>query len=389
MAFDPIDRSHAGVRLLRPYQPGKPVEEVERELGVSSAIKLASNENPLGCGSKARVAIAQNSGALERYPDGNGFVLKRRLAEFHNVDSACITLGNGSNDVLDLVARVFLGPGKNSVFSQYAFAVYPLATLAVNAQPKIAAARTDTEMPMGHDPKKLLSEIDEHTGVVFIANPNNPTGTWMQPAEIDSLLDAIPDHIVVVLDEAYREYQDKSLRPDSAGLLKKHENLVVTRTFSKVHGLAALRVGYSISSPAIADLLNRVRQPFNVNSLALAAAAEALGDEAHVAESVSSNQAGLNQLQQEFHVLGIPVLPTQANFITFKIGPLANKVYEALLQRAVIIRPLDGYQMSQWLRVTVGTAQENGEFILALRDCLEAVGWSPEQIASGQNSENE
>lgn len=374
MVFDPLQHTHAGVRSLRPYQPGKPVEELERELGINNAIKLASNENPLGCSPRVRQYLADQANELERYPDGNGFALKRRLAEIHSLDSGCITLGNGSNDVLDLIARVFLSPEKNAVFSQYAFAVYPLATLAVNAQPNVASARTDSAMPMGHNINSIAEAVNANTAVVFIANPNNPTGTWLTPSEISELLEKIPQNVVVVLDEAYRDYQSPELRPDSCLLLKQYPNLVVTRTFSKVHGLAALRVGYSLSSPEIADLLNRVRQPFNVNSLALSAALAALDDEEHVKSSVQMNQAGMRQLIAGFASFAIDVLPSQANFLTFRIPEKAEAVYQALLQRAVIVRPLAGYQMPDWLRVTIGTEAENQQFLSALGKVLKELG---------------
>src|SRR5699024_7817774 len=256
----------AGIRSLDPYEPGKPIADLQRELGLASIIKLASNENPLGTVPAARRVLADWQGDASRYPDGNGFALKQKLAARHDIDSSRITLGNGSNDVLELVARIFLGPGRNAVFSEYSFAVYPIATRGVNGTPRVVPALpADSDMPHGHDLQRMAASIDSHTGVVFIASPNNPTGTWLQPDAIERFLATVPADVVVVLDEAYVEYQDAAGRLDSRTLLERHPNLVVMRTFSKIFGMAGLRVGYALSSSTVADLLNRIRQPFNVN----------------------------------------------------------------------------------------------------------------------------
>ncbi|MGB1580166.1 MAG: pyridoxal phosphate-dependent aminotransferase, partial [Nevskiales bacterium] len=290
----------------------------------------------------------------------------------HDIDATSIVLGNGSNDVLELIARCFLGPGRNAVFSEYAFAVYPLASLATGADLRIAPALAkDSDMPYGHDLNALLAQVNAETGVVFIANPNNPTGTWLDPEAIANFLKAVPSQVVVVLDEAYFEYMQVALRPDSRSLLEQHENLVVTRTFSKVHGLAGLRMGYGLASPVIADLLNRVRQPFNANSAAMAAAIAALDDTDHVARSVAANQAGLQQVLSGLQALGLRTLPTQANFLTFELGSNAAAINDALLRAGVILRPLASYAMPDYLRVTIGTEQENQRFLQVLSQLLE------------------
>ncbi|NJD08809.1 MAG: histidinol-phosphate transaminase, partial [Methylococcaceae bacterium] len=279
----PEQMAVAGVQGLTPYQPGKPISELERELGISNIVKLASNENPLGPSPKALAAISGLLGELHLYPDGGGFELKAALARHLNVGADQITLGNGSNDVLDLVGRAFLGPGTAAVFSAHAFAVYPIVTQACGAELRVAKAHDGGEGPAyGHDLKAMAKLIDEPVRVVFVANPNNPTGTYLRRDELRAFLAAVPPQVVVVVDEAYFEYVDFPDYPDCLQWLKDFPNLIVTRTFSKAYGLAGLRVGYAVSSPALADLLNRVRQPFNVNTLALAAATAALGDREHL-----------------------------------------------------------------------------------------------------------
>jgi len=367
-----MDLANAGVRGLTPYQPGKPVSELEREYGVSNALKLASNENPLGPSpmgvERARAAL----GELHRYPDGNGFALKTAVAARHDVDAACITLGNGSNDVLELLARAFLAPGLNAVFSEHAFAVYPIATQAVGADARVAQANgPDHAMPYGHDLEALAATVNEHTRLVFIANPNNPTGTWLRSAELEAFVRSLPASVIVVVDEAYFEYVDEADYPDTARWLSRYPNLVVTRTFSKIFGLAGLRVGYSLSHPQVADLLNRVRQPFNVNSLAQEAALGALQDTAHVQRSVQINGEGLRQFEQAFAGLGLSWIPSVANFICVHLGGrLGTDVYQALLHHGVITRPVANYQLPDYLRITVGTREENARVIAALTQVM-------------------
>lgn len=369
-----LERAVDGVQALRPYEPGKPVEELQRELGLDDVIKLASNENPLGAGERVRQVLASPA-VLDAasYPDGSGYRLKARLAEHHAVPAECITLGNGSNDVLDLLARVFLGPGRAAVFSEYAFAVYPLVTRAACAEARVAPALPASDvMPLGHDLDAFLARIDDSVRLLFVANPNNPTGTWLAPHAIESFLARVPRDVVVVLDEAYRDYLEPGQRVDSRSLLDRYPNLVLTYTFSKIFGLAGLRVGYALANAQITDLLNRVRQPFNVNSVALLAAEAALDDEDHLQRSVALNREGLATLGRAFDERGLNHLPSQGNFVTFDVGRDAGPVFQALLRQGVIVRPLGGYGMPQWLRVTVGTGEQNARFIAALDRCLNA-----------------
>lgn len=372
MAFDPAELAVPGVRGLAPYEPGKPIEDVAREYGLDDVIKLASNENPRGPSPRALEAARAAVADVHRYPDGNGTQLREHLAARHCVELAAITLGNGSNDVLDLVARTFLGPGRNAVFARHAFAVYPIATCVSGATPNVAAARPadDPSAPYGHDLDTMAAAIDADTRVVFVANPNNPTGTWLDRESLHRFLSAVPEHVIVVLDEAYSEYVDEPEFPDGVGWLSEFPNLVVTRTFSKIHGLAGLRCGYGISSPAIADLLNRARHPFNVNSVALAAAEAALGDEAFVTESARINAEGLVQLDEGFRALGLTPIPSVANFVTVDVGRPGEAVHETLMQRGVIARPVTGYELPNHLRVTVGEAEENRRALDAFKAVL-------------------
>ncbi len=373
-AADPCELAPQYVRAIAPYQPGKPISELARELGLEEAtiVKLASNENPLGISPKARSAIAAALVDLGRYPDGNGFELKTALAARYGVPPSGIVLGNGSNDVLEMIAIALLGPGRAAVYSQHAFAVYPLATQARGARGIAVPARA-----WGHDLAAMAQAIDAETRVVFIANPNNPTGTLLAPAEIEAFLRAVPPHVAVVIDEAYNEYLPQAARYDSVAWLARHRNLIVTRTFSKAYGLAGLRVGFALCDARIADLLNRVRQPFNVNNLALAAAAAALGDAAFVRESHALNLAGMAQLTAGFHRLGLAWIPSSGNFVSVEIPRAAGKarageVFEHLLRQGVIVRPVAGYGMPDHLRVTIGLAAENERFLAALAAALRA-----------------
>jgi histidinol-phosphate aminotransferase len=310
-------------------------------------------------------AIREELAELTRYPDGNGYTLKVRLAQHCRVQPAQVTLGNGSNDILELVARAYLAPGLNAVFSEHAFAVYPIVTQAVNAGARVIPAKD-----WGHDLPAMLKAIDDKTRVVFIANPNNPTGTWFGPQALKDFLTAVPEHVLVVLDEAYIEYAEGGDLPDGLDYLADHPNLLVSRTFSKAYGLAALRVGYGLSSAVIADVLNRVRQPFNVNSLALAGACAALEDAEYLAKSREINAAGMHQLEQGFRTLGLSWIPSKGNFIAVDVGREAGPVYQGLLREGVIVRPVAGYGMPNHLRVTIGLAGENSRFLEALSKVL-------------------
>jgi histidinol-phosphate aminotransferase len=354
------------VRRIAPYVPGKPVEELARELGLDPAtiVKLASNENPRGPGAKVRAAIATATEELTRYPDGNGFALKSALAVRLGVPAAGIVLGNGSNDILELVSLAFLEPGDEAVFSQHAFAVYPLATQARGAHGIEVPARAH-----GHDLAAMRAAISARTRVVFVANPNNPTGTWLAPDDVRAFIASVPRDVVVVLDEAYNEYLEPAQRADSVAWLAAHPNLIVSRTFSKAHGLAALRVGYGVMDATVADLLNRVRQPFNVNALAQAAAIAALADDAYVEESRTLNREGLAQLYAGLDALGIPYVRSHGNFVLAQVGA-AGRINVSLLKQGVIVRPVANYGLPEWLRITVGLPVENDRFLAALARAL-------------------
>lgn len=371
MAIDYQSLAVTGVQALSPYQPGKPIDELARELGLNPAeiVKLASNENPLGPSENALAAAREALSELCLYPDGNGFDLKQALAARFGVDMSQITLGNGSNDVLEVIARCFADADSEVVFSQYAFAVYPLVTQAIGAKGVSVPAKD-----WGHDLDAMAAAVTDRTRLIFVANPNNPTGTVHQADAIEGFLDKIPAHVLVVLDEAYCEYLQGDQYPDGVALLARYPNLIVCRTFSKAWGLAALRVGYSISSPAIADILNRVRQPFNVDTLALAAATAVLRDEAYLERAREVNAAGLQQLEQAFNRLGLGYIPSAGNFIAVDVGEHAQDIYQALLARGVIVRPVAGYGMPHHLRVSVGLPEENRRFIEALEQSLTALG---------------
>jgi histidinol-phosphate aminotransferase len=370
--MDLCELSPAYVRAIAPYQPGKPITELAREFGLDeqSIVKLASNENPRGISPKALAAIKAALPELGRYPDG--FDLTQALSERLGVPAPQIVLGNGSNDVLELAGMAFLAPGCSAVYSQHAFAVYPLATQARGAQSIVTPAKD-----FGHDLEAMLAAIRPDTHVVFIANPNNPTGTMLTAAQLESFLRRAPKNVIVVLDEAYNEYLDPALRCPSVEWIASFPNLIVTRTFSKVYGLAGLRVGYAVCRPEVADLLNRVRQPFNVNNLAIVGAVAALKDHDFLRESFELNLVGMQQLQEGCKRLGISWIPSYANFITVEIPRVnaqsqAGAVFQKLLREGVIVRPLAGYGMPDHLRVTIGLARENARFLEALDAVLKA-----------------
>ena len=366
--MDICDLAPGYIRAIAPYQPGKPISELAREMGIEEAriIKLASNENPRGVSPLARRAIEAALPELARYPDGNGFELKQALSRRHGVPQERVVLGNGSNDVLDMAARAFLAPGFAAVYSQHAFAVYPLAVQAAGAAGIEAPARD-----YGHDLAAMRRAITRSTRLVFIANPNNPTGTLAPARELEAFIGGLPREVLVVLDEAYNEYLSPEHRSDSIGWLKRFPNLVVTRTFSKVYGLAGLRVGYALAAAGVADLMNRVRQPFNVNSVALAAATAALEDIAFVRESFELNRSGMRQLTEGFRRLAIEYIPSHGNFVSFRVKDAAG-AYQKLLRAGVIVRPIASYGMPQHLRVTVGLESENARFLAALEPALKA-----------------
>ena len=355
------------VRELHPYVPGKPIAELEREYGVHDIIKLASNENPLGPGPRARAAMSAALTDIGLYPDGSGFELKQRLARHHDLPLDWITLGNGSNDILVLLAEAFLTPETEAIYAQYCFAVYPIAVQAVGAKARIAPALgAAASMPLGHDLAAMAALVTPRTRLVFIANPNNPTGTWLDSKSLAEFLRRLPDSVIAVVDEAYFEYSRDVDCPDASSWLRELTNLVVVRTFSKAHGLAGLRVGYALSQPQVAETLNRLRQPFNVNSVALAAATAALDDAPHVERTVVLNRAGREQLRTGLQALGLQVVPSAANFVLVDLARPSGPVYEGLLRQGVIARPLLNYGLPNHLRITTGTVEQNRRTLEAL-----------------------
>jgi histidinol-phosphate aminotransferase len=360
-----------GVRAIEPYVPGKPVEELERELGITGALKLASNENPLGPSPLAIDAARAALGDVASYPDGSGFHLRSALAARLGVDPEQVTLGNGSNDLLVLMAEAFLTARAEAVYSEYAFLVYRLATQATGATARVAPALApDSAQPYGHDLRAMRALIGPRTRLVFIANPNNPTGTWLSTEALRAFMEAVPREVIVVLDEAYCEYVEHGDYPRSLPWIRDFPNLVVTRTFSKIYGLAGLRVGYAVSHPQIGEILNRVRQPFNVNSLGQAAALASLGDEAHVRRSRETNTLGLADLGRGLAGLGVRVLPSVGNFLLVDLQRPAAPVYQSMLRHGVIVRPVGNYGLPQHLRITIGTPAQNERVLQAMGAAL-------------------
>jgi histidinol-phosphate aminotransferase len=356
----------AHVRAIAPYLPGKPISELARELGLNEAdiVKLASNENPLGPSLLALAAAQDALHDMALYPDGAGFALKSKLSARLGVAASQIVLGNGSNDILDMAARAFLTAGTSSVFAQHAFAVYPIATQTAGAQGIAVAAKN-----YGHDLGAMRAAIRDDTRVLWIANPNNPTGTFLPWNEIEAFLATVPPSVLVVLDEAYGEYLPPDERCDTAAWLARFPNLLISRTFSKAYGLAGLRVGYGLGSAEVIDLLNRVRQPFNVNAPALAAAEAALDDSEFLARSYALNSEGMAQLVTGLHALGIESVPSKGNFLLAKVGDAA-RINTELLARGLIVRPVTNYGLPEFLRVSVGLAGQNARFLEALKACL-------------------
>ena len=362
------DLSPEYIHSIAPYLPGKPISELAREIGLdeSSIIKLASNENPLGTSPLALEAMEKALNEVMRYPDGNGFELKKALSEKYVVNSDQIILGNGSNDVLELAARVFLKPGTSAVFSQHAFAVYPLVTQATGATGIVVPAKN-----YGHDIDAMLEAITPDTRIVFIANPNNPTGTFLPTPDVLRFLEYIPRDVLVILDEAYNEYLPDTSRVDTIKWLDIFPNLLITRTFSKIYGMAGVRIGFGLAHTQLSELMNRIRQPFNVNSIGLAGALAAINDTEFVKRSYALNQAGMLQISTGLRQLGLTYIPSYGNFLSFKVenGKTAA-VYQYLLQRGIIVRPIGIYEMPEFLRVTVGLASENNKFLQLLESAI-------------------
>lgn len=354
------------IRAIAPYQPGKPISDLAREMGLepSQIVKLASNENPLGASPKAYLAMQDALEDIARYPDGNIFALRDAVCQKFGLKPEQLVFGNGSNDILELSARAFLVPGAEAIYSQHAFAVYALATQAVGAK-GIAVSAKD----FGHDLPAMLAAITANTRMVFIANPNNPTGTMLQKSALLDFLRQVPKRTLVVLDEAYDEYMPAESKSQSFEWLAEFDNLIISRTFSKAYGLAGLRIGYGVASPGVADMMNRVRQPFNVNSVAQAAAVASLSDDDFVERSYALNRAGMLQLTQGFNNLGLNYIPSFGNFVSFRIDH-AGAVYKQLLEQGVIVRPIANYEMPDYLRVSVGLFDENARFLEVLEEIL-------------------
>jgi histidinol-phosphate aminotransferase len=351
------------IKNITPYVPGKPIEELERELGISGSIKLASNENPLGPSPKAMTAIKKAIEGLNRYPDGSGFYLSQALAKKYEVDISQIVLGNGSNELIELLVRTFVQPGDEVVSADPSFVVYKMITQAASGVNVVVPCKD-----MKHDLDAMAERITPKTKILFIANPNNPTGTINTTAEMDRFMSRVPDHVIVAVDEAYFEYATHAEYPDSLDYLKEGKNIVALRTFSKIYGLAGLRIGYGITTAEIAELLNKVRQPFNTNSLGQIGALAALSDRKHVEKSVAVNNEGKQFLYHSFQRLNVSYVPTETNFILFE-SPLDGKeLYNALLKTGVIIRPMGAKR----LRVTIGLPEENARFVAELEKIVKA-----------------
>jgi len=371
-SFDLMELCAPGVRGLKPYEPGKPSSELQREFGAKDVVKLASNENPLGPSPKAIAAVRDAVANLAIYPDGQTHELRLAIAKKHALAPECITFGDGSDQNIEFLARTFLQPGYNVVISRHAFAVYAIVAQAVGATVHFAAAHpvTHPRTPYGHDLDAMLACIDERTRLVCIANPNNPTGTWLDRTSLLQFLERLPQKALVVVDEAYSEYVQEPEYPDCSQWLQQFPNLVVTHTFSKAYGLAGLRIGYSLSHPRVAELLNRIRQPFNVNNLAQAGAMAALSDSEHLKNTLQSNRAGKRQLESGLQALGLNWIPSICNFLTVDFKKPALAIYEALLREGIIVRPVHNYDLPNHLRITIGLPDQNARLLQALKKVL-------------------
>lgn len=351
---------------IKPYEPGKPIREVERELGLRNIVKLASNENPLGPSRKALRAMRQAIQEVHIYPEGSGFYLINRLSRELNVPTKNLLIGNGSNEILELLARGFLGPGDEVISSETSFLVYPILAKACGAEFK--------SVPMKewrYDLQAILKAIDEKTKIVFIANPNNPTGTYVNAQEVESFMAAVPKDVIVCFDEAYVDFVDQPDFPHMIEYLKnKHDNLVIMRTFSKSYGLAGLRIGYAIGHERVIGYLHKIRQPFNVNLIAQAAAAAALDDRFFLWRTKGLVTKGRQLFYKRFKDMKLEYLPSQGNFVLVNVGRDADEVFQKLLKRGLIVRSMKSYGLTTWIRVTIGKRNENAVFFRLLKECL-------------------
>ncbi len=354
---------HPDIAALTPYVPGKPIEELQREMGLARVVKLASNENPLGPSPKAIAVLTEGAATLHRYPDGGAFRLREALADRWKVTSDHVILGNGSDEILGLLARTFLSPGDEAVMADHTFVIYKMEVMAAHGK-----AVTVPLKQWRHDLTAMAEAVTPRTKLLFVCNPNNPTGTMVSADEVEQLMARVPEHVIVVFDEAYFEYVRRSDFPDSMAYVKQGRNTIVLRTFSKIYGLAGLRIGYGVTTPEITNFLNRVRPPFNANSIAQRAALAALGDDEHVARSRSVNQAGMEQMVKGLTALGFTPIPSEANFLYVDIGQDGRQVFDALLRQGIIVRHIEG----RMIRVTIGQVEENEAFLTALAQVVQA-----------------
>ena len=361
-----IDRVHPHVRDLRPYEPGKPIEELERDLGLQGSVKLASNENPLGPSPKAVAAMRAALEGVNRYPDGHSFALRAKLAARLGVAQGALVLGNGSSEILELLAKAFIGPGDEVVHAWPSFAMYPIVVQGMGA----TSVAVPLDEGLVHDLDALAAAVGERTKLVIVCNPNNPTGTTVGAEAFDRFAASLPADVVLVVDEAYVEYARRDDFPDALAWVARRPATIVLRTLSKIYGLAGLRVGYGVTDPELAGFLERVRHPFNVNALAQAAGVAALDDDEHVARSREVNAAGMAYLARELAALGIETTPSDANYLLARTGA---GVYEPLLREGVIVRPMAGFGLPEHVRVTVGLPEENERFVKALKRLREGV----------------
>ena len=358
MALKDIIKAH--IRDLKPYQPGKPSEEVERELGISGSVKLASNESPLGPSPKAIAALRGAIANIHRYPDGASFELRRKLSQRLGVDEDQLVFGAGADEILGLLAKILLGPGDECVYAWPSFAMYPIVVHGMGATP----VQVSRDRDLVHDLPAMAAAVTERTRLVFVCNPNNPTGTSIGADDLDRFMSTVSEDVVVAIDEAYVDFARRSDFPDALSWVARRPGTIVLRTFSKVFGLAGLRIGYGVADPELADYLQRARHPFNVNRLAEVAAAAAIDDRDYLEKITRLNASGVNYLSRELRDLGIEVWPSDANFVLARTG---SEVYEKLLRQGVIVRPLGGFGMPDHVRISVGLPEENERFVKALR----------------------
>lgn len=352
---------HLDIESLVPYVPGKPIEELERELGISRSIKLASNENPLGPSPKALAVLSEAARTLNRYPDGGAHRLRGALADRFKLTPDHVILGNGSDEVIGLLARAFLAPGDEAVMADQTFVIYKMEVTATHGVPIVVPLKE-----WRHDLPAMAEAVTSRTRLLFVCNPNNPTGTMVSASEVDTMMAGLPEQVIVVFDEAYYEYAHSRDFPDTLRYVKQNRNAIVLRTFSKIYGLAGLRIGYGLTTSEITGYLNRVRPPFNANSLAQRAALAALEDEEHVTRSRAMNQAEMATVLAGLTSLGLQPVPSEANFLYVDVGQDGRKVFEALLREGVIVRHIEG----RMLRVTIGLPEENSRFLQALKKVL-------------------